>query len=184
MSDLHADALATLTAWAAPSEQQEALRARFVQHLHDHADGVERACTQGHLTAGVLVVDASGEHMLMTLHAKARRWFHLGGHLEPADATLLAAALREGREESGLHDLAIDPVPAQLDAHTVPFCAGHAEVEHLDVRYVARAREGLLPTVSDESIDVRWWPIDAPPEGVEPELLALARIARERLVGD
>lgn len=184
MSGLHADAVASLEAWSAPDAHQEELRARFVEHLHAHADGVERACSPAHLTAGVVVIDAAGEHVLLNLHRKAQRWFHFGGHLEPDDATLLGAALREGREESGLHDLAIDPVPAQLDAHTVPFCAGHAEVEHLDVRFVARAREGVMPTVSEESLDVRWWPIASPPDDLEPQLLALARIARERLVVD
>ncbi len=91
-------------------------------HLRAHADGVERACFPDHLTAGILVVDRAGEHVLLNLHRKARRWFHFGGHLEPADTTLLGAARREGLEESGLADLAVDPVPAQLSEHTVDFC--------------------------------------------------------------
>ena len=37
-------------------------------------------------------------------------------------------------------------------------------VHHLDVRYVAVAPQGATPVVSEESTDVRWWPVDALPE--------------------
>lgn len=177
---LHADALAALTTWSAPDAAQEQLRERYVAHLRAHPDGLERACRPAHLTAGVLVIDATGEHVLLNLHRKARRWFHFGGHLEADDATLAAAALREGREESGIDDLELHPEPAQLDAHVVEFCGAPGRVEHLDVRYVARAGAGVRPQVSEESLDVRWWPVDALPEDLEQRLHELLAIARAR----
>jgi 8-oxo-dGTP pyrophosphatase MutT (NUDIX family) len=177
---LHADALAALEAWAAPSAAQEALRGRYVAHLHAHPDGMRRACFPDHLTAGVLVVDATGDRVLLNLHRKARRWFAFGGHCEPEDATLAAAALREGLEESGLPDLRFDPVPAQLDEHAVPFCDARGTVHHLDVRYVAAAPDGSAHAVSEESLDVRWWPVGDLPE-LEPSMVELVGIARDRL---
>jgi 8-oxo-dGTP pyrophosphatase MutT (NUDIX family) len=176
---LHADALRTLDTWTAPDAVQEALRTRFVTHLRAHGDGVERSCFPDHLTAGVLVVDSAGEHVLLNLHRKARRWFHFGGHLEPGDATLLGAARREGLEESGLPDLAVDPVPAQLSEHTVGFCDLRGAVQHLDVRYVARAPLAAQPEVSEESLDVRWWPVSDLPE-LEDEMHELIAVARSR----
>lgn len=174
---LHDDALATLRDWSAPDPAQDALRARFVAHLERAGDGMWRSSYPDHITAGALVIDAEGERVLLNLHGKARRWFAFGGHAEPADPTLAEVAAREAREESGIPDLRLVPVPAQLDVHPVPFCDPRGEVHHLDVRYVAIAPPAAREVASDESLDVRWWPVDALPE-LEPGMVDLVRIAR------
>jgi 8-oxo-dGTP pyrophosphatase MutT (NUDIX family) len=161
---LHAEALRLLSSWSAPDAEQEALRRRYVAHLEVHADAAYRECRPDHLTAGVLVVSADHRQVLLTLHAKAGRWFQLGGHCEPGDDSLAAAALREATEESGLAGLVLDPDPVHLDEHPVTFCGEPGLVHHLDVRFVAVAPDGAVPAVSEESIDVRWWPVDALPE--------------------
>ena len=175
---LHADALAVLSGWRAPSPEQETLRQRYVAHLEAHPDGLTRACTPDHVTASVLVLDEARRRVLLTHHAKAHRWFQFGGHPEPHDATLAGAALREGVEESGIaaRDLDLDPVPVRLDAHPVPFC-GAGGATHLDVMFRAVARDGAAYAVSEESLDVRWWPVgDLPNSDLAPLVeLALAR---------
>jgi 8-oxo-dGTP pyrophosphatase MutT (NUDIX family) len=160
---LHDDALSTLRGWTAPDPGQERLRRRYVDHLEAHPDGLSRQGYPAHLTAGALVLSADRSQVLLTLHAKARRWFHLGGHLEPDDASLVDAAGREALEESGLPRLELDPMPLHLDAHQVAFCGDHEQVTHLDVRFLAVAAEGARPAVSEESLDVRWWPVDELP---------------------
>ncbi len=89
---------------------------------------------------------------------------------EPEDATLADAALREAREESGIaQGLTLLPGgPVRLDRHHTP-CA-----RHLDVQYAAVAPAGAVPTVSDESLDVRWFPYD--------EVAAVADASVVRLV--
>jgi hypothetical protein len=52
-------------------------------------------------------------------------------------------------------------------------------VHHLDVRFVAVAPEDAVPVVSEESTDVRWWPVGALPE---PDTGLVAR-SLERLSG-
>jgi 8-oxo-dGTP pyrophosphatase MutT (NUDIX family) len=179
---LHAEALALLERWRAPHDDQERLRGRYVEHLRAHPDGLTRECRPDHLTASTLVLNAEGDAVLLTLHAKARSWFQLGGHCEPHDATLAGAALREATEESGLTGLALDPEPVQLSEHAVPFCGPAAPgrpVHHLDVRFVATAPPGAEHAVSEESLDLRWWPVDALPEP-EADLVELVALSRAR----
>jgi 8-oxo-dGTP pyrophosphatase MutT (NUDIX family) len=152
----HDAALALLLAWQAPDAGQERLRASYVDHLRSHPDGHLRSCRPDHLTASVLVVSPGADEVLLTHHRRADAWFQLGGHVEPDDDSLSAAAERELREESGLTDYELDPVPVQLDRHTVPFCGDGGD--HLDVRFVAVADPGRPLTVTEESHDVRWWP--------------------------
>lgn len=184
-SPLHADALAALRGWTAPTDAQEQLRRRYVAHLEAHPDAMTRKCTPDHLTASTLVIDAERGEVLLTLHAKARAWFQFGGHCEPGDATLAGAALREAIEESGLTGLALDPVPVQLSEHAVPFCGStgpERPIHHLDVRFVAVAPAGVEHAVSEESIDVRWWPTDALPDP-QPDLVELVELALVRVDG-
>lgn len=177
---LHAQALEALTRWPAPTATQEALRQRYVAHLRGVPDGVGRAAYPDHLTASTLVLSADHTQVLLTLHAKAKRWFQFGGHCEEGDLSLAAAAAREAHEESGIRALIVDEVPVQLSEHEVPFCDPRGRVHHLDVRFVAVAPAAAEHSVSDESLDVAWWPADALPDP-EPELVELVRLAQSRV---
>ena len=48
-------------------------------------------------------------------------------------------------------------------------------MHHLDVRFLAVADDGDEHAVSEESLDVRWWPVDALPDDDLADLVALAR---------
>jgi hypothetical protein len=61
----------------------------------------------------------------------------------------------------------------------VGFCDPRGPVQHLDVRYVARAPLAAQPETSEESLDVRWFHLSALPE-LEDEMHALIAIARSR----
>ncbi|MFD7920184.1 NUDIX hydrolase [Streptomyces sp. NPDC059740] len=169
LAELHGDAVEVLKGWTASDAQQERLRDAYLEHLAAHPDGVARACAAGHLTASTLVVDPPRQRVLLTLHRKLRMWLQMGGHCEDHDATLAAAALREGREESGLGTaLTLLPVgPVRLDRHLTP-CAWH-----LDVQYAALAPEGVAPEISDESLDLRWFSFEEVPHVADASVVRL-----------
>ncbi len=158
-----ASASATLRDWQPPDAGQAALRQAFLGFLAARPDDAcDRCCVPGHLTASVVVLDAGGAHVLLTLHPRVGRWIQLGGHCEAADLTLADAALREATEESGIAGLMLDPVPVHLDVHPIT-CSLGQPTRHFDVRFLAQAPAGARPRVSAESIDLRWWPVDALP---------------------
>jgi len=174
---LHADAVRLMGDWRAPDEQQERLRRDYLSHLAAHPDGVAKAGPPAHLTASVLVLDPTATQALLTLHRKAGAWLQFGGHLEPEDPSLYAAAVREAREESGLDSILVAPVVAQLDRHVLRGAFGRCR-EHLDVRFAGVAPDGARPRVSEESDDVRWWPLDRLPDGSAAELTGLVAAVR------
>jgi 8-oxo-dGTP pyrophosphatase MutT (NUDIX family) len=178
---LHADALRTLAGWAAPDEQQGLLRSAYVEHLRTHDDGMLRSCVPAHLTASAMVLDHTGEQVLLTLHRKGGFWGQLGGHCEPQDDTLAAAALREATEESGIDGLRlVDDAPVDLDRHALSTAFGTCG-EHLDVRYAVVAPPEAEPVVSEESDDVVWFPAGHLPGTAVEDLARLVQRARAAL---
>ncbi len=78
----HADAVSLLTAYASQDAYQQTLRRDYLELLTAHADGTRRECRPDHLTASGLVIDPENERVLLGLHAKAKLWLQMGGHIE------------------------------------------------------------------------------------------------------
>jgi len=179
-AQLHAAATAQLHAWQTDDLSQNAVRHTMLAFLAARADACARACEPGHLTASALVLDHDSTHVLLTLHPGVGRWIQLGGHCEDTDATLVDAALREAREESGVDRLHIDPQVLHLDTHPVT-CSLGIPTRHLDVRFLVRADPGAQIVRSAESVDLRWWPVDALPDTAGQDTVAeLVRLALAR----
>lgn len=173
-SRLHADAVSTLESLLPTTGEQDSLRNAFLGFLEARADACSRSCTPGHITASALVVDTAARNTLLTLHPRVGAWLQLGGHCEPEDETLCEAALREAREESGIADLVISDEPVHIAVHPVT-CSLGVPTRHFDVRYLVHAPDGAEPVRSDESEDLRWWPVEQLPGTEVAALLGAAR---------
>ena len=169
--------IAVLTGWQAPDPAQDALRHAVLAFVHGRVDSCRRECVPGHVTASALVLDASGQ-VLLTLHPRLGRWVQLGGHCEDADEDILATALREATEESGVYGLRIEPGLVAVHVHPVT-CSLGVPTRHLDLQFVARAPVDAAITVSSESLDLRWWPAEALPEGTDDALTYLVAQATQ-----
>ena len=180
---LHGDARAVLAAWKGPDGSQDALRTMYLEHLDEHPDAMLRGCHPDHLTASALVVSHDHRRAVLTLHPIVGRWLQTGGHCETHDATLADAAVREAREETGIQDLTLDPVPVLLSRHEVP-CGPLRPSHHLDVQFVAVAPAGAMPVMSEESLDLGWFALDdPPPEPTDQSVRDLIVAASSRLRG-
>ena len=162
-----------LDGWAAPDEAQDRLRQAFLARLDHGPDALRREGRPSHLTASAVVLDASRTSLLLVHHRRTGLWLQPGGHVEDGDASLAAAALREAVEETGVADLVLlDERPVHLERHAAPCGAEH----HLDVRFAVVAPDGAVPVVSEESLDVAWYALDALPvqRGVDLQALVAA----------
>ena len=173
-------AIALLADWRAPDPAQDSLRQAVLAFVHGRTDACRRECVPGHVTASTLVLDAGGAQVLLTLHPRLGRWVQLGGHCDEGDPDVVAAALREATEESGVSGLRIEPDLAAIHVHPVT-CSLGVPTRHLDLQFVAHAPAGAQIAISDESEDLQWWPTDALPDGTDHALAYLvARATRHR----
>ncbi|TFC52120.1 NUDIX domain-containing protein [Cryobacterium sp. TMT1-21] len=174
----------SLATWLPVDPAQASLRAEYLSFVRAGGDAaLDRDGGAEHVTASCFVFNPHLSHLLLCFHKKGRFWVQLGGHVEPADASVAAAALREAREEGGITGLRpagpAGPPPVDVHRHALSSRFGRCTT-HWDVGYVAIAPTDATPVVSPESEDVRWWPTDALPEQV-PEGFAerVAVVLRE-----
>jgi 8-oxo-dGTP pyrophosphatase MutT (NUDIX family) len=167
--------VATLTDWRAPNPDQDALREAVLGFVLARPDSCERSCEPGHITASAAVFNAAGTQVLLTLHPRLGRWVQLGGHCEPGDVDIEAAALREATEESGIAGLRVERLAA-IHVHPLT-CSLGLPTRHLDLQFVVRAPADATIAISDESLDLQWWPVDGLPPGSDHAVDALVAAA-------
>jgi 8-oxo-dGTP pyrophosphatase MutT (NUDIX family) len=164
----------------APSPLRDAY-VRFVSERGEAA--LRRDGGPEHVTGSCFVFSPDLANVLLCFHRKGGFWVQFGGHVEESDASIAQTAQREAREESGIPGLVLlgtardltAPI-ADLDRHELH--GGFACAAHWDVGYVAVVSPDVGIVVSEESEDVRWFPVDALPAQVPAGLADRVEAAR------
>lgn len=110
----------------------------------------------GHVTASAFVIDKSRSRLLLVHHAKLGLWVQPGGHIDEGE-DVLAAAIREVHEETGITGALIREGIFDIDVHPIPAHGDKPAHYHFDVRFLLEATSEEV-VLSDEVRDVRWVP--------------------------
>ncbi len=147
-------------------EPYNAEEARDKEHIlrlmEENADIFLRENKRAHMTASAWVVNPARDKVLMVYHNIYDSWSWLGGHAD-GEEDLLAVALREVREESGLTKVrAVSEEIYSLEVLTVGEHRKNGkcvrEHLHLNLTYLLEADENeALHIKADENSGVRWF---------------------------
>ncbi|MFJ7775895.1 NUDIX domain-containing protein [Streptomyces yangpuensis] len=143
-------------------------------------DATARTTLPGHITCSAVIIDRQGRVLHIRHRATGGLMLAPGGHVEPGDRTLLAAALREAAEETGIAPGALCLTrqlldsPIDVDVHDIDAGPSKGEPAHLhyDFRYVFYLAGEEPPTIvlQDEEVSgAQWLP---QPEVTSPTLRA------------
>lgn len=169
------------------NDQEKADRAHMLAYLETFPDLITRENPLCHFTASGWIVNPSKTKVLMIYHNIYNSWSWVGGHAD-GEADLLAVALKETREETGvrtLHAVGSDilsleilPVPAHFKRGA--FVSSHL---HLNLTYLIEADDGdTLFIRPDENSGVRWMtPEEAVGRSTEPDMQVIYRKLNEKV---
>ena len=144
------------------NEQEERDKQELLTWLDSGIDIYSRRCNAAHLTASAWVVSPDRRQVLMAYHNLYDSWAWLGGHAD-GDHDLLAVALREVREESGLTKVrAVSPDIYSLEILTVDGHEKHGKYVsshlHLNVTFLVEADPAeAVRCKPDENSRVGWF---------------------------
>jgi len=154
---MRAELIALLTAYDPSDPEEREYRLRMLDLAAVAHDPFRRTdYDPGHFTASGFVVHPDGDRILLVHHARLGIWVQPGGHIDPADPSVIDAARREIVEETGLSSLA--PVIEGLvdvDIHEFGASGDQPDHFHFDVRFAFMAvTEGLAPNT--EVLEAVW----------------------------
>jgi 8-oxo-dGTP pyrophosphatase MutT (NUDIX family) len=146
-------------------EQEERDKAVILDFLRKNPDAFLRSNRIAHMTASAWIVNPERTKVLMVYHRIYDSWSWTGGHAD-GEEDLLAVALRECREETGLRKVrAVSEEIYSLEVLTVDGHEKRGEYVpshlHLNLTYLLEADENeALRVCEEENAGVRWFTLE------------------------
>jgi ADP-ribose pyrophosphatase YjhB (NUDIX family) len=109
----------------------------------------------------VTAVIHRGDELLLVRRSDNGIWSPVTGIMDPGEEPA-GCAVREAREETGV-EIRVDRLAAVTSGIEVTHVNGDRAV-YLDLAFACTWVSGEPYVADDESVDVRWWPIDGLPE--------------------
>ncbi len=144
-----------LHGYRALDAHEERMRVRILEFVQQNAECFRRTLRVGHITGSAWVVNRERTHTLLVHHRRLGKWLQPGGHAED-ETDVLAVAVREAEEETGLRVQPISRSIFDVDAHDIPESKKEPAHVHYDIRYMVEADMMNRVVVSPESRAVEW----------------------------
>jgi 8-oxo-dGTP pyrophosphatase MutT (NUDIX family) len=155
-----ADLIQKLENYSPEDDNEKAFRASFLSFIDAHPDCFERSLQIGHITGSAWIVNKTYDKALLTHHRKLDRWLQLGGHAD-GETNIIKVSTKEAIEESGLSSIKLVSTEIfDIDIHTIPSRKSDPEHLHYDIRMLFTAEESEPFTISNESNNLGWIPLD------------------------
>lgn len=155
----------SIRAYAPVSEQEKKDKELILHCIEIFDDVLTRKNDIAHMTSSAFVVNKTRDKVLMVYHNIFDSWSWTGGHAD-GDEDLLAVAMREAQEETGIRNVSpvvpgifsLDVLPVLSHIRRGEYISAHL---HLTAAYLLEADEGeKLSAKLDENSAVKWIPID------------------------
>ncbi|MDD7796330.1 NUDIX hydrolase [Clostridium sp. 'White wine YQ'] len=147
------------------NEQEKKDKEMMLYYINAFENVLTRENEIAHMTSSAFVLNKERDKVLMIYHNIYDSWGWTGGHSD-GEKDLLAVAIREAREETGIK--IASPITTEIFSLDVLPVAGHVKNGnyvsahlHLSVTYLLEAdEEEELIIKEDENSGVKWIPID------------------------
>lgn len=129
--------------------------------LRAHEAPFHRESLLGHVTGSAFLLNGDASHFLLMHHTKLGIWAQPGGHCD-GDRDVLAVALKEAQEESGID--ALMPLSQDIfdvDIHDIPVRGDVPPHKHYDIRFLMKTQGNDALVQNGESLALRWFPLFA-----------------------
>lgn len=145
-----------LEAYVSSYPEEMVYKQQMLDFLKHHVDCFERSLELGHFTASAWILNQDGSKALLLHHAKLDKWMQLGGHCD-GDSDVLAVAIKEAQEESGIQNIAaVSPEIFDLDIHMIPANTKEKAHYHYDVRFLLQVLDDSPLVQNRESKGLSW----------------------------
>ncbi len=124
--------------------------------IEKHPDCFDRSLLEGHVTGSAWIVNPCGTHVLLIHHVKLNKWLQPGGHCD-GDPDVLAVAIRETLEETGLTAQPVRTAIFDVDNHLIPQRRDIPEHIHYDIRFLVMAEKGVEELPGNNEVNSICW---------------------------